>query len=304
MVKVPSRFPRAVALALLPGLFALPALRADDPVDGVTAVSSRVSKDYVRARLPDGSFQPESYAFGNGGNWGGEIKDATIDTLHFIDVARVVAAPLASQKFLPAKDPSKTRLLIMLYWGTTAVPTPYEEDPMYQSFHQDIEEYRTLLAEGLADEAEAVYAAGLAQLSMSNKIRDRIDFRNAGMLGYNTDGSGLIGTDYGVNIGRTALGLESRDQLAEIEENRYFVVLMAYDFQLMWRQKKHKLLWETRFSIDERRDAFDRALPVMAQNASRFFGQPSNGILRTRVQDGRVDIGELKSLGEVGGPGK
>jgi hypothetical protein len=285
-------------------LAALPSARAADGVNGVTAVSSRVSKDYVRARFPDGSFQPESYAFGEGGNWGGEIKDATIDNLKFIDVARVIAAPLAGQKYLPARDPNKTRLLIMVYWGTTAVPPPYEEDTMYRNYQQDIEEYRILLSEGAVDEADSVYYAGLEQLNMANQVRDRLDYKNAKMLGYNTESSGLIATDYGAQLGHTALGVEQRDQVAEIEENRYFVVLMAYDFQLTWKQKKHKLLWETRFSISEHRNAFDKALPLMAQYASKYFGQATDGILRTRVQEGHVDIGDLKSLGEVDEPKK
>jgi hypothetical protein len=60
----------------------------------------------------------------------------------------------------------------------------------------------------------------------------------------------------------------------------------------MWKQKKHKLLWETRFSINERHNQFDRALPALAQYASKYFGQPSNGLLRSRVADGNVEIGE------------
>jgi hypothetical protein len=268
-------------------------------VTGITAVSSRITKDYARVKLPDGSIQPETYAFGEGGNWGGEIKDATIDNLKFVDVARVIAEPLASQRYIPAKDPSKTKLLIMVYWGTTAVPLPYDEDPIYQQFQQDVREYRILLDSGYPEEADAVYNAGLIQLAMANRIRDRLDFKNAAMLGYNTESSALIATDYGEHIGHTPLGIDQHDQVAEIEENRYFVVLMAYDFQLMWKQKKHKELWETRFSISERRNAFDKALPFMAQYASRYFGQASNGILRTRFQEGHVEIGELKSLGEV-----
>jgi hypothetical protein len=280
------------------------AVCAAEVVEGVTAVSSRVSKDYVHERLSDGSFRPELYAFGEGGNWGGEISDATIDKLRFVDVARVVATPLASRRYLPAKDPQTAKLLIMVYWGTTAVPPPYEEDTMYQNFQSDVRMYRTLLSEGAFDEAEAVYSSGLAQLSMSNEMRDHLDYKNAAMLGYNSETSAKIGTEYGVALGRGALGLDQRDQVAEIEENRYFVVLMAYDFQLMWRQKKHKLLWETRFSISERRNAFDKALPVMAQYASKYFGEASNGILRQRVKEGRVDIGDVKSLGEIDAPHK
>jgi len=77
---------------------------------------------------------------------------------------------------------------------------------------------------------------------------------------------------------------------------------MAYDFQLMWKQKKHKLLWETRFSISERKNAFDKALPFMARYASQYFGRATDGILRTQVQNGRVDIGDVKSLGTVDEP--
>jgi len=74
---------------------------------------------------PTARFKTETYAFGSGGNWGGDIKDATIDKLNFLDVAKVIAGPLASQKYLPAKDPNNTKLLIMVYWGTTTVPPRY-----------------------------------------------------------------------------------------------------------------------------------------------------------------------------------
>jgi len=256
---------------------------------GVTAVVSRASKDYIREKLPDGSFQPEFYAFGEGGNWGGDLKDASIDALHFADVAKVVAQPLAERKYLPARDPAKTRLIIMVYWGTTTVPKPTEEDPLYQSYYQDLAEYRILMEER-SPEADMVLQAGLHMLEMANRQRDLLDFKNAGMLGYDT--TDLVGTDYGTYIRHTALGVAQRDVVDEIEENRYFVVLMAYDFQLLWKEKKHKLLWETRFSVNERHNQFDRALPVMARYASRYFGEDSGGLLRTRVPEGRVEVKE------------
>jgi hypothetical protein len=283
-------------------LFGLLPAGAEESINGVTAVSARVTKDYIRSRLPDGSFLPEGYAFGDGGNWAGEIKDKTFDNLKFIDVARVIAAPLASQNYLPARDPEKTKLLIMVYWGTTAVPMPYDEDPLYINYKQALDEYNILMGSGQVDAAYSVLSSGLTQLSLANQIRDQIDFKNAGMLGYDSGSSGLIGTDSGAHLGATAFGLERNDQVAEIEENRYFVVLMAYDFQLMWKQKKHKLLWETRFSISERKNAFDKALPFMARYASQYFGRATDGILRTQVQNGRVDIGDVKSLGTVDEP--
>ncbi len=267
-----------------------PSARAIEGIDGVTAVASKVSSDYTRKKLPDGAFEPESYAFGEGGSWGGQISDATIDKLHFMDVARVISEPLAGQKYLPARDPSTTKLLIMVYWGTTAVPDRPDVSPLYQEYYQALEEYRLLMDEGQPDEANAVLTSGLHVLAMANRQRDLMNFRNAQMIGYDSDG--LVETDYGKFLSHTALGWRTNDEVSEIEANRYFVVLMAYDFQLLWKQKKHKLLWETRFSIDELRNQFDKALPAMAQYASRYFGQATNGLVRTRFSEGRVDIGE------------
>lgn len=190
----------------------------------------------------------------------------------------------------------------MVYWGTTAVPPPPSESVAYQNYQAAQEEYQILLSEGDGIDANAVLNAGLAQAMVENAKRDHLDFMNAAMLGY--DSTGLIGTDYGAAISRTAFGVDQRDQVAEIEEHRYFVVLMAYDFQLVWKQKKHKLLWETRFSINEGHNRFDKALPVIAAYASQFFGQSSNGLLRTQVLQGRVEVGEVKSLGEVEEPKK
>jgi hypothetical protein len=77
---------------------------------------------------------------------------------------------------------------------------------------------------------------------------------------------------------------------------------MAYDFQLMQKMKKHRLLWETRFSVRERHHAFNEDLPLMAKYASQFFGQDSRGLVHRELPFGRVDVGPVKSLGEADEP--
>src|SRR5580658_7410693 len=85
----------------------------------ITAVASRKAKSYIRIQLPNGTYVPETYVFGPGGVWHGEQVDNTIDKLTFLDVAHMIAGPLASQNYIPGKDPGTTKLLIMVYWGTS-----------------------------------------------------------------------------------------------------------------------------------------------------------------------------------------
>jgi hypothetical protein len=264
------------------GLFlgtALVAAPASETTVGITAVSSQVDKDYVRATLPDGSVKPEEYAFGEGGRLDAPFRDASIQKLSFMDVAGVISAQLRNQRYIPAKSLNSERLLIMLYWGTTTRP----DEVSTTSGH-------------------VFSAAGNGtMLSMDNVQRDLLDYKNAKILGYNAERT--IQSDFGNFFTASGMtGLLQAELVSELEDNRYFVVLMAYDFQLLRRQNKHKMLWQTRFSINEAQNHFDRALPAMAQYASRYFGQDSHGLLRTHVPDGKVSVGEPKTVGEPGTP--
>jgi len=233
---------------------------------GITSVFSRTSDDYVRATLADGSTEPESYAFGKGGYSGSGMADNTIDNLGFMDIAHTLAAPLANQNFIPATDPHTTKLLIMVYWGATDGPMDFPQ---------------LSLAVG----------PGYEQYAITGELWDMSINRNAALLGYSGDLSmtGLKGKRI------------SDDLNYELSTSRYYVVLMAYDFQLMWREKKHKLLWESRFSVREQGNDFTRALPAMAQYASEFFGRDSHGLLRTHVPDGRIYIGDPTVVGYLSG---
>jgi hypothetical protein len=71
---------------------------------------------------------------------------------------------------------------------------------------------------------------------------------------------------------------------------------MAYDFQMMWKEKKAKLLWETRYSIRNRGNDFEKQLAGMTGEASKFFGQNTGGLVRKALPIGHVDIGEQRVL--------
>jgi hypothetical protein len=244
---------------------------AASSIDGITAVSSKLFNGYARAKLPDGSLKPETYAFGVGGfvtaaAAGGETpgpqRDQTIDNLGFDFIAKAIQGPLSAQSYALSVDPNTTNLLVMVFWGTTV-----------GGYHE-----------------------------RKGKFRDILDLKNAALLGFDSDPTFSQG--FGNNVHSNIQKQVHSQMLNALEVNRYFIILRAFDFQTSWKEKKLKLLWETRFSINQRRNAFDEALPLMAQYASSAFGQDSGGLQLARVSEGRVLIGDIETLGEVNPPKK
>jgi hypothetical protein len=285
-------------LPVAAALFGGPGARAIE----VEAVASKASPDYVRKKLPDGTFQPETYVFGKGDDWRGARVDATIDKMDFIDVARVLAVPLAEKRYLPTEDPKTTNDLIMVYWGTTRAPEHASESNSYQllvlannQLERAIQEVKTMqkqaATEILAEADNALLAAQIGVQAESQR-REDTDMRNATLLGYD---SWWIATNSA--MGGTPLGLRRADMETELEEDRYFVVLTAFDYQMLVKQKKQKFLWEVRFSIRERRNQFDKRLADMAATASQYFGRDSGGLNHITLPEGHVEIGPVRSLG-------
>jgi hypothetical protein len=290
------------------------------PDDGVVAVFSSISDGYVRTKLPDGSFKPETYAFGDGGRQTGASHDLSIDGLSFMDVARVMAPSLASQNYLPCdpKDPRKTDLLIMVYWGTTTGTDDTSSSAEYQIARALVAPPRMGLSapptglggtamasdptvSGRASELQQVAAVkaaddsaqeqSLAMSSLANRQRDRLNLQNAAILGYLNEMKRVQGYEL------TALSSRRQDIIDEVEESRYFVVLMAYDFQTLLQHKQRKLLWQTRFSIPEHRNDFSKQLAAMSQSASHYFGKNSEGLTRKALPSTNVRLGDLKTIG-------
>jgi hypothetical protein len=241
-----------------------------DAVSGrekLTAVSSSAHNGYVRVRLADGSFKPETFAIGDGGaldsgfNREFGTADPTIDNVGFPEIAQMLAEPLASQKYVSTRDPNDTKLLVMVFWGRTIG----------------------------------------GNHTIDGNLKDMMNFQNARLLGFDSEGSIQAMSDastvfFGRSFRANMLDNVHADVLSAIEVDRYYVILRAYDFQAAWKQKKLRMLWETRFSLSERRHDFERDLPGMAQNASLYFGQDSYGLVLKPIPEGHVHVGEVTPI--------
>jgi hypothetical protein len=277
----------------------------------VEAIASKAAKDYVRKKLPDGTFKAETYVFGEGDDWRGARVDSTIDKMDFMDVARVLAVPLAKKQYLPTHDPKTTDELIMMSWGTTRAPEAISHSAPAQRLQEASQMHdrarimlkdahsRTeyIAAQQMLSESDNQIMMDLSAVQAENQVRENTDMRTATLLGYDSWWVAVKSA-----MGGSPLGQRRMDMENELEEDRYFVVLTAFDYQKLVKEKKPKFLWEVRFSIREQGTQFDKRIPGMAELASDYFGRDSGGLHHDTLPEGHVEIGPVESLGVV--PGK
>jgi hypothetical protein len=274
---------------LLPGLATvltglLPA------ADASITASATAGSDYVRGRDDKGAVQPETYVFAEGRFFSGTTQDGSLARMKFPDITKTLAVSLAKQNYFPAANIESAQLVIMVHWGTTEI----YEDPMRDINLQAAQDALSTFnaaqeAGGMADPTalnQATSALNMGQQSQMAAIN-----RNAVLLGY-----------------ARSLERERREMLTtnaeitmanELSEERYFVILMAYDNQVRLKDKKSKPLWITRLSVRSPGNNFTEALPALAKVGSEIFGQQHDDLVRVRtpLRRGSVKLGELEVLG-------
>jgi hypothetical protein len=231
--------------------------------------------------------------------------------MEFMDVARILAVPLAKKRYVPTADSKTTDELIMMSWGTTRAPEAISHSAPAQRLQEASQMHdraRIMLrdahsrteqvaAQQMLSESDNQIMMDLSAVQAENQARENTDMRTATLLGYDSWWVAVNSAMGGSPLGRRRMDLED-----ELEEDRYFVVLTAFDYQKLVKDKKPKFLWEVRFSIREQGTQFDKRIPGMAELASDYFGRDSGGLHHDTLPEGNVEIGPVKSLGEV--PGK
>jgi hypothetical protein len=294
------------SLLKLTGIAALAvgSLSAESPYP--VAVFSKVYNGYTREKLPDRSYKSELYALAEGGCWSGPSKEISVDGLTYPKVADAVADPLARLKYLPAASASDAQLLILVFWGVTQGSEGHDPMQATDQLSTAMNDFYRLQAslthgkvavmnslDGASSRDDRAAAAGrnaleAAQVTMAiaNAQRDRIDAHNAHIIGYDKV---LKHAQY------TAYMSDSRDVLNDVADNRYYVVLQAYDFPTALKEKKLRPLWTVRMSMTNSGHDFASALDAMLKNGARFFGQ-DQGLNRWVIPEGHIKYGPAKVL--------
>lgn len=297
MANAPFRSRFGSSIVMLMGVVLVFASRLVAGRNDAVAISAMAAPGYTRVLADDGKLAPETYVFAEGQYFGGETRDRSLERMTFADLARVLAVNLAAQEYYPIKDATTANLLIRVFWGTTTI----YEDPLQEQNIAAINEAMAgfaQLPEDANPDLSGIQNALDHREGMQHGVEGAIA-RNAALLGYRR---ALDRVSYKITMSPEELLLRT-----ELNEERYFVVLLAYDYQFMRRERKSKLLWITRLSIRGPGNNFTEALPALALAGAQAYGRDLADLERIKVRDlpnGEVILGDLKVLGVAETPAK
>ena len=272
------------------------ALSVPSRAASLVVVKSKAHEDFSIAREQDPSKEVLTYAFMKGRFHPGTRNDPAMNNMSFSELVLEIATHLQKQNFLPVPDPQKADLLIVVHYGATSVQDSFEELQGITS----LEDYG--FVDGAVASASSV--GGSVDVSALNAIQDMqfeinknltIQQGNQGSMNYMAH---LIGMEEAF-VGEIGPS-EERYLMNLLNEERYFIVLMAYDIPKL-REGEIHLYWTTRYSIRATGQAFGDALKDMNLVAGNYFGKNMGELVKKRVTDkSRVELGELEVVGTEG----
>jgi hypothetical protein len=282
---------RVLRTGLLFGLLAL-GVRLTAGQSESIAISATAAPPYVRPVDAQGKPLPETYVLSEGHFLGGGIQDAAESRMKFDDVVRFLAPSLAKQNYFPTKDVPAANLILSIYWGTTLIYEDPQKAFAAEPMNAALKDYNAgVEANGSADSNDLNNA--LDRQSTAAQSTEGAIARNAALLGYKR----ALQKEERFTMPTT----EEQTMREELAEERYFIVLMAYDYQYMRKEHKPRLLWVTRLSVRSPGNNFTEALPALALAGGNVFGHQLDGLVRVKapVKTGTVKLGEMEVMGTV-----
>lgn len=280
-----------IARCFLAGLALAAVTAARAGRNDAIVVSATAKSDYVRPLDAQGKPVPETYVFMEGEYMGSASKDASEGRMTFEAMTRVLAENLIKQNYVPTRNVPEAQLLIRVVWGTTLIYEDPQKQLNVEALNSALSQYSANVdANGIADSGE-INSVLSRQATQGNAINDAVS-RNARLLGYQRT-LDKLGTRIIATTDEEALR-------GELSEERYFVVLLAYDYAHLRQTKQAKLLWITRLSIRSPGNNFTEALPMLALAGAESYGRNLDDLQRVKVRalpGGEVNMPDIKVLG-------
>ena len=237
-----------------------------------------------RARDPDKKIL--RYRFMKGNYHPGSIADPTMEELKFEDIVKDVALNLGKNNFIPDPNPENTDLVIVVHWGRTR----QAEDTL-----EELHGYTSLDdMGGLTPDRSVVFdnpSNISSELEFNYNASLSISESNAGNAYYKSQ---LLGMEEAFSSKGSRYEEERLKRM--IDEERYFIILMAYDYKKLM-EGETVLLWRTRYSMRALGQSFTAAIGQMNDVAGDYFGENMKGLITKRFDaEDDVEIGDIEVI--------
>jgi hypothetical protein len=270
----------------------------------LVTVHSVVDPSYVAARTATEPPRTDTYAMAAGNMLQRSPYNAGLEKVDFHAMAKTLAADLKAAHFEPATSVGTADLVIVVHWGIAGPEEKWSEQALYDpdALRQAQDAVTEARAKEQADTTGLSRALGVAAAAEAN-FRAEINVA-ASVVGGNemqaASHAALLGFTEVLRIddaapAPTATGDTLRSML---EEDRYFVILVAYDAKAL-RAGRKRQIWTTQMSISAAGLNFPAALDRMSGVAASQYGVRKAAIT---IQNGverleKVEVGEIPMLG-------
>ncbi len=256
-------------------------------------IKSVALESYMTARTMDEKMEFQTYQFMEGNYHPGNRADPGMEKMTFRDIILDIAVNLQKQNFYPIPEKGKSDLLIVVHWGVTSIQESIDDMLGYTSLEDKmgaaLSTAQNAGADGIITSSEMNSISDVAFVANNDISMDEANTRSAYYQ------ARLIGMEraYSERIGPS----EEFQLKYLLKDERYFVVLMAYDFQKLQKGER-ELLWTTRYSIRSTGQSFENAIKDMNLLAGNYFGQNRDGLIMKRITDKtRVKLGKIEVIG-------
>ena len=257
------------------------------------SVKAWASEEYLKERARNPNDRIQTYQFMEGRRYMGKSSDKGVQETTFIDLATDLAQHLAKQDFYPNPVMGEGDLLLVVNYGVT----DFEEDMMEilgitseeSVLGQDVSQVD--VATSSAADVTALFDV-IDTIAGTSSLTDGV---NSGNSMTRKEKAFMLGID---DIPEKPDHLNAGYEYEEmLRESRYFVVVLAYDYQLLTNKGEKKLLWTTRYNIRTAGQSYQAAIKDMNLVAGDYFGKNFKKLTRKRLDDdSRVEIGEIEVI--------
>ena len=247
-------------------------------------ISAEASMDYEQNKNSKNKDEVTRYHFVEGKFFRGHANDNSLTDISFFEIAENLAGHLANQNYVPSGNVKENEVMLLVNWGVTAVEESLEDLLGITSN----EEFDQMFGSPVTSEdssGDTVTTYEPVQTTNWSALGKR---GNAKMLGFwNTMHDGSL------------MPSEHHEFQTLLNEERYFIVVIAFDNQKFVQNKEKDILWVTRFSMRAKGTSFGRAFPELTATAADYFGQNLKGLTRKRTDDNsQVLVGEIEVINE------